>query len=152
MMAVTSAPDPAGQSLPEPYHTGAARTAPYPVSRLAPAFAAPDLAAAVAQAETLLDVRTRAQLSTIAAQIQALQEAARAVLREAAAQRALNQVPCGCRRVPGAVYHLYRKADGTEFFSRLAPDEWRGRPPHAFVGSFRFESDHSWTPIATAAD
>jgi len=139
-------------STPPLLHPGPAWSAPYPVSRLAPAFLASDLAAEVAQAEALLDARTRAKLGVIAAQIQALQEAARATLREAAEQRALNQAHCTFRRAPGQIYHLYRKADGACFFSRLAPEEWRGPPPHAFVGSFRLEADHSWTPVASGAE
>jgi len=54
-------------------HQGADHSAPYPVSRLAPPFRGTELAADVAQAETLLGARTGAKLRVIADQIQALQ-------------------------------------------------------------------------------
>ena len=62
---------------PPSLHRGPEHSAPYPVSRLAPAFHSPDLAAAVAQAELLLDARTSARLQVIADQMRALQQAAR---------------------------------------------------------------------------
>jgi hypothetical protein len=35
----------------------------------------------------------------------------------------------------------------------LSPDDWGGRPPHPFVGSYRLEADMSWTAAeAIAAD
>ncbi|WP_295428074.1 DUF2452 domain-containing protein [uncultured Thiodictyon sp.] len=46
---------------------------------------------------------------------------------------------------------LYRKPDGRAFFSMLSPTHWGGRPPHGFVGSYRLESDWSWTPAEAAA-
>ena len=54
-------------------HRGDARSSPYPTSRLAPAFQAPELAAEIARAESLLSARTGAKLRVIADQIKALQ-------------------------------------------------------------------------------
>jgi hypothetical protein len=28
----------------------------------------------------------------------------------------------------------------------LSPEDWNGRPPKRFLGSYRLESDMSWTP------
>jgi hypothetical protein len=127
-------------------HSGDARSAPYPVSRLAPAFAAPELAAEVARAESMLSARTTAKLRVIADQIKALQTEARKVLDEARDEQALARADCAFKRIPGRIYHLYRQGDGTAYFSMLSPEDWRGQPPHAFAGSFRLEADYSWTP------
>ena len=132
-------------------HRGAEHSAPYPLSRLAPAFHSPDLAAEVAASERLLGARTAARLRVIAEQIEALKETARRVLEEARAEQALNQAPCAFRRIPGKTYHLYRKGDGGCYFSMLSPADWHGAPPHGFVGSYRLETDGAWTPAAQAA-
>jgi hypothetical protein len=103
----------------------------------------------VAQAETLLGVRTGAKLRVIADQIQALQNQARQILAEAREEQALTRAQCAFRRIPGKTYHLYRKADGTTFFSMLSPQDWRGEPPHEFSGSYRLGLDRSWTLAGT---
>jgi len=132
-------------------HQGADRSAPYPVSRLAPAFQAPELAEEIARAESMLGARTGAKLRVIADQIKALQAEARKVLDEARDEQALTHAECAFKRLPGRVYHLYRRADGRRFFSMLSPEDWRGNPPHPFEGSYRLEADYSWTPADDAA-
>lgn len=127
-------------------HRGAAHSSPYPTSRLAPAFELFDLAAEVARAESMLSARTGAKLRVIADQIRTLQSQARLVLEEAREEQALNRARCAFKRIPGHTYYLYRLEDGSTFFSMLSPEDWSGEPPHAFVGSYRLESDCSWTP------
>lgn len=127
-------------------HQGTDSSSPYPVSRLAPSFHAPDLAAEVARAEAMLSARTGAKLRVIADQIKALQLEARKVLDEARKEQSLTQAQCAFKRIPGKTYHLYRKADGRTFFSMLSPPDWGGKPPHAFIGSYRLETDYAWTP------
>jgi len=127
-------------------HKGAEHSSPYPRSRLAPAFQAPELAAEVARAEAMLGARTTAKLRVISDQIKALQEEARKVLDEARDEQALTHAQCSFKRIPGCVYHLYRRADGGTFFSMLSPADWGGEAPHTFLGSYRLEADYSWTP------
>ncbi|MCF1184009.1 DUF2452 domain-containing protein [Marichromatium gracile] len=127
-------------------HTGDERSAPYPVSRLAPAFDTRELTAEVERAEAMLGARTGAKLRVIADQIKLLQQEARKVLADAQVEQALNQAQCAFKRIPGKTYHLYRRADGRTFFSMLSPEDWGGAVPHAFVGSYRLETDYSWTP------
>ena len=138
-----------------PIHQGRDHSAPYPVSRLAPAFGgselAGELAAELGHAEAMLGARTSAKLRVIADQIQALQAEARRVLAQAREEQALTRAQCAFKRIPGKTYHLYRKADGTPFFSMLSPADWRGAPPHEFLGSYRLEPDYSWTPADGAA-
>ncbi len=128
-------------------HQGSERSSPYPVSRLAPAFQAPALAEEIERAESMLGARTSAKLRVIADQIKSLQTEARKVLDEARDEQALTHAECAFKRLPGKMYHLYRKTDGARYFSMLSPDDWRGEPPHAYVGSYRLEADYSWTPL-----
>jgi len=127
-------------------HRGDARSSPYPMSRLAPAFQAPELAEEVARAESMLSARTSAKLRVIADQIKALQAEAHKVLDEARDEQALTYAECAFKRIPGKVYHLYRRADGRTYFSMLSPADWNDSPPDAFAGSYRLETDYSWTP------
>jgi hypothetical protein len=131
-------------------HRGEDHSSPYPVSRLAPAFQLSDLAAEVARAESMLSARTGAKLRTIADQIKALQAEARKVLDEARAEQALTRAHCSFKRIPGHTYHIYRRDGGGTFFSMLSPEDWRGRPPNPFLGSYRLEADYSWTPADRA--
>jgi hypothetical protein len=133
-------------------HQGADHSSPYPVSRLAPAFQTTDLAGELARAENMLSARTGAKLRVIADQIKALQAEARKVLDEAREEQALTHARCSFKRIPGHIYHLYRKGDGTSFFSMLSPADWRGNPPHPFMGSYRLEADWSWTAADKAEE
>jgi hypothetical protein len=58
----------------------------------------------------------------------------------------LHAATCAFRKRPGHIYHLYRKKDASLQFSMLSPADWGGSPPDTFEGSFRLESDMSWTP------
>lgn len=127
-------------------HQGAASSSPYPVSRLAPAFDSGDLVAELNKAEAMLSARTGAKLRVIADQIKQLQAEARKVLAEAKREQALTQARCSFKRIPGKVYHLYRKAGREPFFSMLGPSDWGGAPPDEFLGSYRLEPDYAWTP------
>lgn len=133
-------------------HGGPDRSAPYPVSRLAPAIDLVDMAREIAHADAMLGNRTSAKLKVIADQIKALQDAARAVLEEARQDQALHRAECAFKRQPGKVYYLYRRVDGSRYFSMLSPPDWRGNPPHEFVGAYRLEADLSWTPAERLED
>lgn len=129
-----------------PAHQGADRSAPYPVSRLAPALDLVDLAKQIAQADAMLNTRVSAKLKVIADQVKLLQAEARTILEQTQRDQDLHRGQCNFKRQPGRIYHLYRRDDGNRYFSMLSPDEWRGQPPHEFAGSYRLESDMSWTP------
>ncbi len=133
-------------------HQGADHSAPYPVSRLSPAFGLVDLARQISQADTLLAGRTHARLKQIGEQIRHLQEQARQVLEEAQRDHDLHHAECAFEKRPGRVYHLYRRPDGRTFFSMLAPGEWGGSPPHRFLGSWRLQADLSWRPADQAGE
>lgn len=127
-------------------HRGPDRSAPYPVSRLAPAIDLVDIAREISQADAMLNNRTSAKLKVIADQIKALQNAARTVLEDARQDQALHHAECAFKRQSGKVYYLYRRAGGSQYFSMLSPLDWHGSPPHEFAGAYRLEADLSWTP------
>ncbi|WPL18615.1 hypothetical protein Thiowin_03695 [Thiorhodovibrio winogradskyi] len=124
-----------------------AHSSSYPVSRLAPAFHAPDPRDQLGRVEAMLGARTSAKLELIADQIRHLQDSARAILQEAKQEQELHQAVCAFERKPGNAYHLYCKQDGTRFWSMLSPNDWRGQSPYPFIGSYRLEADYSWTRL-----
>ena len=126
---------------------GPGAASPYPLSRLAPPYELVDIAREIQQADATLGSVTGAKLEMLARQIRALQEQARAVLDAARRDGELHRAACGFRKRPGQVYHLYRRADGTRYFSMLSPEEWGGASPHGFEGSYRLEADMTWTPL-----
>lgn len=133
-------------------HQGSERSAPYPVSRLAPAFELVDLAKQISDADKMINTRVSSKLKVIADQIRHLQDEARQVLEETQKDQQLHQAACNFQRQPGHVYHLYRKADGNTWFSMLSPDDWQGQPPNEYVGSYRLEADMSWTDMSKLDD
>lgn len=133
-----------------PRHPGPAHSSPYPVSRLAPVHDLVDTARQIAEADQLIGTVVHGKLSVIAEQIRALQDQARRIMAEAQQHAALHRARCSFQKRVGHTYHLYERADGHSYFSMLGPDDWSGRPPHAFVGSYRLEPDMSWTPAGSA--
>lgn len=128
-------------------HKGPDNSAPYPVSRMAPATELVDLAAQIAEADNMLANVTHGKLRQIAEQIKGLQQQAAEILQATARDQQLHRAQCHFQRKPGNIYHLYRRGDGREYLSMLSPAEWGAEPPHEFCGSFRLESDMSWTPL-----
>lgn len=121
-------------------------SAPYPVSRMAPATELVDLAREIEHADNMLGNVVHGKLKVIAEQMKALQQEARTILEASARDQRLHRARCNFKRQPGKIYHLYGKDDESLYFSMLSPAEWGGEPPHRFIGSYRLESDMSWTP------
>lgn len=128
-------------------YDGADNAAPYPVSRMAPATELVDLAREIAEADQMLGNVVHGKLKVIAEQMKTLQQEARSILERSARDQQLHRARCNFKRQPGKIYHLYSKDDDTPYFSMLSPEEWGGDPPHRFIGSYRLESDMSWTPV-----
>ena len=128
-------------------HAGQANTAPYPVSRLAPATELVDLAQAIADADQTIQSHVSSKLNVIAEQIKALQYQAHQILEQAQQDQELHRASCQCQRIIGHTYFLYEKDHQQLYFSMLSPEDWQGTPPHRFKGAYRLEQDMSWTPI-----
>lgn len=139
-MADDPSDDPRGAAL-------TTRDAPYPMSRLAPRFDLVDLAAEIARADETLSLVASSKLEIIRQEIVALQEKAAAILEEARRAAELHRAQCNFRKVPGRVYHLYRRGPDELYFSMLSPDDWGGAPPHPFEGSYRLEADQTFTRV-----
>jgi hypothetical protein len=122
------------------------KAARYPLSRLSAKHDLVDVAREIQVADATLGGVTVAKLRVIAEQIKHLQAQAAQILDEAKHSSELHRATCNFQRRPGHVYHLYRRNDGSLYWSMLSPEEW-GTPPDAFDGSYRLELDMSWTAV-----
>ncbi|KAL1494864.1 hypothetical protein ABEB36_010382 [Hypothenemus hampei] len=59
---------------------------------------------------------------------------------------ALHMAACNFVKKPGNTYHLYERSSGQQYFSMLSPIDWRGIPPHKFLGSWHLDFDETWYP------
>jgi len=132
-------------------HEGPASTSPYPMSRLSAPHSLVDTAREIQKADAVLGAVTGDKLRIIAEQIRSLQEQARGLLEEARRSAELHRAECRFQKRVGGIYHLYRKEERL-YFSMLSPEDWGGRAPHAYEGSYRLEADMGWTPVDRVAE
>ncbi len=128
-------------------YEGPARAAPYPLSRMAPAFSLVDAAAEIERADASVATALGGKLGVIAEQIKKLQEQARVLVERAQRDAELHRAKCNFEKKPGGVYHLYEKEDGERWFSMLAPDEWSTPRAQTYRGSYRLEADLSFSRV-----
>jgi len=109
-------------------------------------FALVELAGAIQQADKFTRATAGSKLSVIAEQVRFLQEQARKILEEAQRDKEINHMACNFKRVPGTLYHIYKRKNGVKYMSLIGPEEWGPDGPE-FVASYKLNHDHSWTPI-----
>lgn len=105
-----------------------------------------ELAKTIALADDRVMNRVTNKLEVIAEQMNFLREQALRILKEGHTSMRLNHIPCNFLKVPGNTYYLYKRPSGQIYFSVLSPDDWRGKPPHTFCGSYIYGRDSSWIP------
>lgn len=128
-------------------YQGPSSAAPYPLSRMAPAFDLVDVAKEIRNADQTIATMTTGKLKLLAEQIRSLQEKARVLLEKAHVDAQLHRARCNFQKTPGGVYHVYEDEDGSRWFSLFGPTEWRTGAPHGYVGSYRLEADQSFTRL-----
>jgi hypothetical protein len=124
-----------------------AHASPYPLSRLAPQFDLVDMAREIQEADRILNLRASAKLQVIAEQIKSLQAQARSILDDIQRDQMLHRAECHFVRRPNQIYYLYRRPEGSLYFSLLSMQDWHDQPPHEFLGAYRLEADMSWTLV-----
>ncbi|XP_058126569.1 uncharacterized protein C1orf50 homolog [Anopheles ziemanni] len=106
------------------------------------------LAKEIQSADIAVTNNACAKLVMIAEQVRFLQQQAKKILEETQAAQELHHAACNFRKIPGHIYHLYKRASGQTYFSMLSPDEWGPKGcEHQYLGSYKLEHDQTWTPI-----
>ncbi|RMF27487.1 MAG: DUF2452 domain-containing protein [Bacteroidetes bacterium] len=88
--------------------------------------------------------QTERQLDQIREQIELLARQARELQTRVEISERIYQAEMNFEPLVGHVYHLYRRKDGTEVLSMVAPEEWGRTCPLEFVATVRLLADHTW--------
>ena len=120
----------------------------YPVSRLSAPFGPINQVEAIKDSERMLGTVAKGKLGLIADQIENLKKQAREIIMKAELDMKLHMAKCSFEKRVGHTYHLYERSDGEAYFSMLSPDDWYGKQPHNFLGSYRLEPDQSWSVVS----
>jgi hypothetical protein len=133
-------------------YEGPSRAAPYGLSRTAPSYDLVDVAQQIQKADETLATMTGGKLGVIAEQIAKLQEQARVLLEKARRDAELHRAACSFEKQAGGEYHLYRREEGSRWFSRIGPNEWVTPQAQTFEGTYRLELDMSFTRLDVPED
>merc|ERR1712183_134722 len=104
-----------------------------------------ELAGEIQTADKFTRATAGSKLSVIAEQVRFLQEQARKILEEAQRDKEINHMACNFKRIPGTLYHIYKRKNGQQYMSLISPEEWGADGP-PFVAAYKLEHDMSWTP------
>ncbi len=88
--------------------------------------------------------QTERQLDQIREQIELLARQARELQTRVEISERIYLAEMNFEPLVGHVYHLYRRKDGTEVLSMVAPEEWGRTRPLRFVATVRLLADHTW--------
>lgn len=97
------------------------------------------------KAREVMAQQTQMQLEQIFEQMQLLAEQAKRLKERAQLSELIYQAKISFTPVVGQSYYLYKKNDGTNFLSLVAPDEWgKTVKKHSFVSKVTLLADHTW--------
>ncbi|MBE7437631.1 MAG: DUF2452 domain-containing protein [Spirochaetales bacterium] len=119
----------------------------YPIRTLSPAFSLVDRAREIEEASAFLESTTGGKLSLIAEQIRALRTQAEGILESARRDAELHRLECAFQKKIGQTIYLYERPTATRYFSLLSPEDWKGAPPHRFIGAFRLQADQCFEEV-----
>ncbi len=94
--------------------------------------------------------QTERQLDQIRQQVELLARQAQAIHDRVRISERIYQARMNFKPLIGHQYHLYRRKDGEEVLSLIAPDEWANNCPMDFVATVKLLPDHTWEIIEKA--
>jgi len=124
------------------------RSSSYPTSRLSVPFEPLNQIEAIKDSDRMLGAVAKGKLELIAGQIENLKKQARDIIMKAEIDMRLHRATCSFEKRVGHTYYLYERSEESVYFSMLSPDDWRGSPPHNFLGAYRLEPDQSWCDMS----
>jgi hypothetical protein len=124
------------------------RSSSYPTSRLSAPFEPLNQIDTIKDSDRMLGAVARGKLQLIAEQIDNLKKQARDIIMKAETDMRLHRATCSFEKRVGHTYYLYERSEDDVYFSMLSPEDWKGCPPHNFIGSYRLEPDQSWCDVS----
>ena len=95
-------------------------------------------------AVTAMYEQTDMQLAQIREQIELLAVQANAIQKRIQISEQIYQCQMNFKPLISHVYHLYRRDNGEEILSMVAPDEWGRSNNLTFVATVKLLADHTW--------
>lgn len=117
---------------------------PYPTRTMDPPYSLVERAREIETAGDFVNIQVHGKLDVIARQIRRLKEEARMVIDQAREDMELHRIKCNFEKRIGQEIYLYSKPNDAKYFSMLSPEDWRGNPPHKFIGAYRLNADRSF--------
>lgn len=97
--------------------------------------------------------QTDRELTQIYEQMQLLAKQARDIKERVEISESIYRAQVSFEPLIGKTYHLYRRADGQEVLSMIAPSEWgRSQPYQDYLATVKLLSDHTWQVIEKKAE
>jgi hypothetical protein len=88
--------------------------------------------------------QTDTQLLQIKEQVETLIRQAQAIHDRISISERIYQADCGFKPVPGYIYYLYERKEGSWVVSMVSPDEWGSRSPYVFLAKIELLADSTW--------
>ena len=88
--------------------------------------------------------QTDMQLEQIREQIELLAAQAKAIQKRVEISEQIYQCQMNFKPLIGHTYHLYKRDNGEEILSMVAPSEWGRSSTLTFIASAKLLADHTW--------
>lgn len=88
------------------------------------------------------------QLDQIKEQIELLAKQAQSIHDRVKISERIYQADMSIKPLVGKTYHLYRRPEGKEILSLVAPEEWGRSSKLEFIASVKLLADHTWEIIS----
>jgi len=88
--------------------------------------------------------QTEMQMSQLYEQMQLLAEQAKKIQQRVEISERIYSVKMGFEPIIGKTYYLYRRENGEDFLSLIAPNEWGRGKKIEYVATVKLLADHTW--------
>ena len=97
--------------------------------------------------------QTDRELGQIYEQMQLLAKQAKDIQKRVEISESIYKAQVSFEPLIGKIYYLYRRVDGQEVLSMIAPGEWgKSKPTGGFMAAVKLLSDHTWEVRETGED
>ncbi len=88
--------------------------------------------------------QTQMQMSQLYEQMQLLAEQAKKIQQRVEISERIYSAKIGFEPIIGKTYYLYRRENGEDFLSLVAPNEWGKDRKISYVATVKLLADHTW--------
>lgn len=100
------------------------------------------------RAMSAMEQQTHSQMEKLYEQMALLKKQADSIKSRVIVSNRIYEIKLNFEPLIGHEYHMYRKNDGTDTLSLVAPDEWgKDMPFSAYLATVKLLADHTWDII-----